>query len=130
MLQYIVRRTLMLIPTLIAITIISFVLIQLPPGDYLTSYIARLESTGTTLDESQIAALKKRYGLGQPIYVQFFKWIWGVVQGDFGMSARMLQAMIFSFITFTFVFVTLLMHRMRLERLSDRVNAIKARMMA
>jgi len=51
-------------------------------------------------------------------------------QGSFGMSPRMLQAMLFSFFTFTFVFVTLLMHRMRLERLSDRVNAIKARMMA
>jgi heme exporter protein C len=51
-------------------------------------------------------------------------------QGDFGMSSRMLQTMLFSFFTFTVVFVTLLMHRMRLERLSDRVNAIKARMMA
>ena len=51
-------------------------------------------------------------------------------EGDFGMSARMLQAMMFSFFTFTFVFVTLLMHRMRLERLSDRVNTIKARLMA
>jgi heme exporter protein C len=51
-------------------------------------------------------------------------------EGDFGMTARMLQTMIFSFVTFSFVFVTLLMHRMRLERLADRVNAIKIRMMS
>ena len=51
-------------------------------------------------------------------------------EGGFGLAPRMLHAMLFSFLTFTFVFVTLLMHRMRLERLSDRVNAIKARMMA
>jgi len=86
MFQYIVRRTLMLVPTIVVITIVSFVLIQLPPGDYLTSYIAQLEATSTVLDQSQIATLRSRYGLDQPIYVQFLKWIWGVLQGDFGMS--------------------------------------------
>lgn len=88
MLQYIFRRILLLIPTLIAIAVISFVLIQLPPGDFLTSYIAQLESTGTTLQESEIAALKVRYGLDQPMYVQFLLWARGVLHGDFGMSFR------------------------------------------
>ncbi len=50
-------------------------------------------------------------------------------EGDFGMTARMLHAMLFSFVTFTFVFATLLWHRIRLERLSDRVDAIKARLL-
>lgn len=51
-------------------------------------------------------------------------------EGDFGLAPRMLQAMMFSFLTFTLVYVTLLMHRMRLERLSDRVNAVKARLLS
>lgn len=86
MLGYLIRRVLQLIPTLAAIAIISFVIIQLPPGDYLTSYIAELETRGTTLDESQIESLRVRYGLGDPMIVQFGKWIWQVLQGDFGMS--------------------------------------------
>ncbi len=86
MLRFLARRVLLLIPTMIAIVIISFVIIQLPPGDYLTSYIAQLQSRGTVLDQSEIDALRERYGLDQPMYVQFGKWIWGVLHGDFGMS--------------------------------------------
>ncbi len=88
MLQYLARRGLYLIPTLIAIAVVSFVLIQLPPGDYLTSYIAELGSRGTVLDESQIASLRQRYGLGEPLHTQFLKWIWGVIHGDFGWSFK------------------------------------------
>ncbi len=86
MLRFLARRVLLLIPTMIAIVIISFVIIQLPPGDYLTSYIAQLQSRGTVVDQSEIDALRERYGLDQPWYVQFAKWIWGVLHGDFGMS--------------------------------------------
>lgn len=86
MLQFILRRLLSLIPTLIAIAIVSFILIQLPPGDFLTSYIGELESTGTVLDASQVVSLRQRYGLDEPMYVQFFKWIGNVLQGDFGIS--------------------------------------------
>lgn len=83
---FIVRRVLMMIPTLILISIISFIIIQLPPGDYLTSYIATLEMSGDTVDEALIAALTKRYGLDQPIVVQYLKWIWRFIQGDMGQS--------------------------------------------
>jgi peptide/nickel transport system permease protein len=86
LLQFTIRRLLSLIPTLIAITVVSFVIIQLPPGDFLTSYVAELESTGTILDASQVESLRNRYGLDQPVYVQFFKWIRNVFQGDFGVS--------------------------------------------
>jgi peptide/nickel transport system permease protein len=86
MLQYIVRRTLLLVPTLIAVIVVSFVVIQLPPGDYLTSYIAQLQSKSTTLGESEVAALRSYYGLDQPMYVRFLKWVWGVLHGNFGMS--------------------------------------------
>jgi peptide/nickel transport system permease protein len=86
MLRYIIRRVILFIPTLIVISIVAFALIQLPPGDYLTSYVATLAQSGERVTEAQIAALEKRYGLNQPIYVQYAKWIWGFIQGDFGVS--------------------------------------------
>ena len=72
--------------TLFVISVISFVIIQLPPGDYLTSYIASLAATGETVDQATIEALRKQYGLDLPIYVQYFKWLWGILHGDFGYS--------------------------------------------
>jgi peptide/nickel transport system permease protein len=84
--RYIVQRLLLVIPTVFVISIISFIIIQLPPGDFLTSYIATLESGGQVVDQTQIDALRAQYGLGEPIYVQYFKWISGVVQGNFGHS--------------------------------------------
>ena len=84
--QFIFRRILSTLVTLLAVAVTSFVLIQLPPGDFLTSYIAQLESTGTTLDEAEVASLRQRYGLEDPVYIQFFKWFGNVLQGDFGVS--------------------------------------------
>ncbi len=86
MLTFIVRRLLYMIPTLLIISIISFILIQLPPGDYLTSYIAQLSQSGDAVDEALVAALRKQYGLDQPMYMQYFKWITGILRGDFGYS--------------------------------------------
>jgi peptide/nickel transport system permease protein len=87
MLGYILRRVLLMIPTLLVISIISFVIIQLPPGDYLTSYAAQMSSQGDTIDAQALEALKERYGLGEPIYVQYFKWISGIIlRGDWGQS--------------------------------------------
>ena len=86
MLKYVVRRVLLMIPTVIAISIVAFIIIQLPPGDYLTSLVGNMEAQGITVDAAQLAALKARYGLGEPIYIQYFKWIGGIFQGDFGQS--------------------------------------------
>jgi len=86
LLTYIVHRLLIMIPTLILISMVSFGIIQLPPGDYLTSWAAQMEESGQSVDEAQLASLRKRYGLDQPIYVQYWKWISGVVVGDFGQS--------------------------------------------
>ena len=86
MLLLILSRLFWMIPTLVIISIISFVIIQLPPGDYLTSYIAALAESGETVDEEQIEALRMRYALDQPVYVQYFRWIAGMLQGDMGMS--------------------------------------------
>ena len=87
MLAYILRRVLLMIPTLLIISIISFAVIQLPPGDYLSSYVATLRQQGDIVDEQELAALQARYGLGQPIYVQYFKWISGILlRNDWGQS--------------------------------------------
>jgi peptide/nickel transport system permease protein len=87
MLQFALRRILYMIPTLIIVSILSFIIIQLPPGDYLTSYVTTLRATGETVDEATLAAMEQRYGLGQPVYVQYWKWISGILlRGDFGQS--------------------------------------------
>lgn len=87
MVVYIIRRVLFMIPTLVVISLISFVIIQLPPGDFLTSYAAQLRSQGEQVDEAQIAALRERYGLGQPFYIQYGKWITGILlRNDWGQS--------------------------------------------
>jgi peptide/nickel transport system permease protein len=86
MLHLIIQRLLWMIPTLFVISIISFAIIQLPPGDYLTSYISALGETGETVDAEEVEALRKRYNLDKPAYVQYFKWMGGLLRGDFGMS--------------------------------------------
>ncbi len=87
MLLYIIRRILFMIPTLAAISILSFAIIQLPPGDFLTSYAAQLSQEGDLVDEAELEALAQRYGLGQPVYIQYWKWIKGIVtKGDWGQS--------------------------------------------
>lgn len=86
MLAYIIRRLLTMIPTLVAISIISFVIIQLPPGDFLTTYVAQLSVSGESVDQAELDQLKQRYGLDQPMYIQYLKWAWNFVHGDFGHS--------------------------------------------
>ena len=87
MLTYIVRRIFYMVPTLFAVSVVSFFIIQLPPGDYLTSLAASMSAQGETIDSAQLAALKLRYGLDQPFYVQYWKWVSGIVfRGDFGQS--------------------------------------------
>jgi peptide/nickel transport system permease protein len=86
MLAYIVRRVVLALFTVWAISVLSFVIIQLPPGDYVTSYIAQMASTGSVVSEEEAQALRIQYGLGQPIYVQYAKWMRQIVVGNFGMS--------------------------------------------
>jgi peptide/nickel transport system permease protein len=86
MLTYIVRRLLTMIMTLIAVSALVFVIIQLPPGDYLTTYIAELESQGEIVDPKKIEFLRQEYGLDKPMIEQYWVWVSGMVQGDFGYS--------------------------------------------
>jgi hypothetical protein len=87
MLGYIFKRVLYMIPTLFGMSLISFLIIQLPPGDYLTSMIATMSDSGQAVDPAQIERLKEIYGFDDPFYIQYLKWIWGIVsRGDFGYS--------------------------------------------
>ena len=89
MLRFVLQRVLLFIPTFLVISIVTFTLIQLPPGDYISSYAAQLEASGQEASEALLTALRKRYGLDQPLWVQYFKWLEGIVtRGDFGHSMQ------------------------------------------
>ncbi len=87
MLQYTIRRILLMIPTLIVLTMVTFFIIQLPPGDFLHFYVSQL-SPDESLDQEVLEMLEQRYGLNQPVYVQYLKWVglWpgakGLLQGE------------------------------------------------
>jgi len=86
-LSFIIRRIIILIPLLFLLSIISFVIIELPPGDYLTTYILQLEQLQTNVSETEIARLTQQYGLDKPIYMRYFMWMWNIIRhGNFGRS--------------------------------------------
>jgi peptide/nickel transport system permease protein len=87
MLRYIAKRLLWMIPSLFAVSFLAFVLIQLPPGDFVTNYIAMLAASNEIVDQNAAAALRERFGLDQPMLVQYAQWMWGILsRGDFGLS--------------------------------------------
>ncbi len=84
---FILRRTLWAIPTLIVVSFISFIIIQLPPGDYVTAYVAELRHSGEYVTEAQEAVIRQQLGLSDPILIQYWRWITSIVfHGDFGQS--------------------------------------------
>lgn len=86
MFGFIVRRILLMIPTLFVVSIISFVIIEAPPGDFMDAYVDRLIQQQEAVDPAQIASLRLRYGLDQPTYVRYFRWLGNILQGDLGRS--------------------------------------------
>ena len=90
MIHYVARRILHMVPMLVLISMVSFAVIQAPPGDMLTSRLAQLAGQGELGSASavaQIEALRERYGLNDPLYIQYFRWIGGILlRGDFGES--------------------------------------------
>ena len=86
MLTFVVRRVLLAVLTIWVISALSFVIIQLPPGDFVTTYIAQLSASGSSVTAAEADALRELYGLNQPIYVQYSKWIGRALTGDFGVS--------------------------------------------
>jgi len=86
MFRFLVRRTLVMIPTLLVISALVFIIIQLPEGDYLTSYITELEAQGEKVSAEKIQFLREQYGLDDPPLERYFSWLWGMLRGDFGYS--------------------------------------------
>ena len=86
MLSYIVRRVLLAVPTIIAISVIAFIVIELPPGDYASTYVMRQQWAGREVTPEMEEVLRHRWGLNRPAYVRYFFWVKNFVTGDFGLS--------------------------------------------
>ncbi len=86
MLRYIGKRLLIMIPLLLLLSIVVFIIIQLPPGDFLTSYINNLEAQGQHVTEELKEQLRMRFGLDDSMIVQYFNWIGNMLKGDLGYS--------------------------------------------
>lgn len=87
MFQYIIRRVLWMIGTLFAVSLVAFIIIQLPPGDFATSYASGLAASGATVQQEELDALRATYGLDDPVLVQYAKWMWNILsKGDYGLS--------------------------------------------
>ena len=86
MFGYILYRMLIMIPTLLVISALVFVIIELPPGDFLESWIAALQAQGETVDPQRVEFLRQEYGFDKPLIERYFLWVWGMFQGDFGYS--------------------------------------------
>jgi peptide/nickel transport system permease protein len=87
MLKFILKRLAWMVPALLVVSFLSFVLIQLPPGDYVTTYIATLAASNETVDQNTAIELRQRFGLDQPMLVQYVQWISNILlRGDFGLS--------------------------------------------
>lgn len=116
MLGYLFHRLFVMIPTLLVISALVFIIIQLPPGDYLTTMINELRAQGE-VGQEKIAYYRELYGLDDPMIVQYFNWLWGMLQGDFGHSFeydmpvrdvigdRMMLSFVLNFFTILFIYI-------------------------
>ena len=87
MLSFIVYRVFQFIPLLLVISVLTFAIIELPPGDYLTMYIRQLEATGTRVSEEEVARLTQQYGLDKPVTQRYLLWMWNMIRyGNLGRS--------------------------------------------
>jgi peptide/nickel transport system permease protein len=117
MLAFLVRRFLTMVWTLVGISILVFIIIQLPPGDYLTTYIAEIQAMGERVAEEKIAFLREQYGLDRPLWQQYLVWATGLLHGDLGYSFeynlpvadvigdRMFLTLLLNFFTVLFIYV-------------------------
>lgn len=117
MFEYLIRRLLIMALTLVAISMLVFVIIQLPPGDYLTTYLAELESQGEMVPPEKIDFLRRQYGLDKSMPEQYLIWAFGLLQGDLGYSFefslpvsevvgdRLYLSMLLNFTTILFIYL-------------------------
>ena len=117
MLNYLLRRALYAVMAIWAVSIISFFIINLPPGDYVTSYIAQLQNTGSIVLADEADNLREFYGINKPLYVQYGKWINQIAHGNLGYSfefglpvndvigERLILTMILALVTVVFIWI-------------------------
>ena len=117
MIAYLGRRLFTMVWTLFGISVLVFIIIQLPPGDYLSTYIAELQAQGEEVGEAQIAFLREQYGLDKPLWEQYVVWVTGLLQGNLGYSFeynqpvsevigdRLLLTLVLNALTVAFVYV-------------------------
>ena len=86
MVRYILQRLLWIPLLLVLFSIMVFALVQAPPGDYLTTYIATLSASGSSMDQAQVDALEKQFGLDQPVHIQYLRWMQSLARGELGLS--------------------------------------------
>jgi peptide/nickel transport system permease protein len=84
--SFILRRLLWMIPSFFAVSVVSFIIMRLPPGDFITSYAADLATSGAPADQATLDALRHHYGLDRPLYMQYITWVTNALQGDLGVS--------------------------------------------
>ena len=108
MLQYILRRTLLMIPTLFVTSLVAFIIITLPPGDFATSYVANMAAQGDTQSQETARMIREEFGLDQPVVIRYLKWMEGILtRGDFGIVFEMRQPV--SSVIWERVFLTLIL---------------------
>ena len=84
--SYLIRRLIYMVILLLVLSIFVFIIIQLPPGDYLSFLIESMRESGVLMEVEQMRALEQQYGLDLPVYLQYFKWMFNLLQGDMGRS--------------------------------------------
>lgn len=86
MLRYILQRLLLIPVLLVVFSIMVFALVEAPPGDFLTSYVATLASSGSSMDQEHIQMLEQQFGLDQPVHIQYLRWMENLLHGNLGLS--------------------------------------------
>jgi peptide/nickel transport system permease protein len=114
---FLVRRLITMVWTLIGISILVFIIIQLPPGDYLSTYMAEIQAMGEKVADEKIAFLREQYGLDKPLWQQYLVWVTGLLHGDLGYSFeynqpvedvigdRLFLTLVLNFFTVVFIYV-------------------------
>jgi peptide/nickel transport system permease protein len=117
MIAFLVRRLITMVWTLIGISILVFIIIQLPPGDYLSNYMSELRAMGEKVADEKIAFLREQYGLDKPLWQQYFVWVIGLLHGDLGYSFeynqpvadvigdRLFLTLVLNFFTVAFIYI-------------------------
>jgi len=114
---FLVRRLIIMFWTLLGISVLVFIIIQLPPGDYLSTYMAEIQALGEKVADEKIAFLREQYGLDKPLWQQYLVWVFGLLHGDLGYSFeynqpvadvigdRLFLTMVLNFVTVLFIYV-------------------------